>query len=136
VSRQDALTAAGKEALSAIRTECSDVILTRYAGKRQDEFGVGPILGSAEFLQRLRDNEPGHTRTSVPILLLHGEADDTVPVAGTRKLVQAYCAAGVPVTSKFLPGKGHADTTLTAMPDIVAFLTSLLNGAPVTSNCG
>nr|AGS49679.1 triacylglycerol lipase precursor [uncultured bacterium esnapd14] len=136
VAKQDTLTAAGREALSSIRAECSDVILSRYAGKRQEEFGVGPILGSAEFVQRLQDNEPGRTKTSVPILVVHGEADDTIPVAGSRKLVQAYCAAGVPVTAKFLPGKGHADSTMTAMPDIVAFLTARLNGEPAASTCG
>ncbi|GIH03436.1 lipase [Rhizocola hellebori] len=136
VAPQDALTAAGKQALSVIREECSDVILTRYAGKKQDEFGVGPILSSAEFLRRLQDNEPGRTKTSVPILIVQGEADDTIPVAGTRKLVQAYCAAGVPLTAMFLPGKGHADSMLAAMQDIVPYLTARINGEPASSTCG
>lgn len=136
LAQRDKLTAAGRQALSAIRSECGAEILVQYAGKRREEFGLGPILDSAEFLRRLHENEPGHAKTQAPLLIVQGEADDTIPPAMTRRLVQAYCAAGVPVTAKFLPGKGHANSTTTALTDIVIFLAARMNGQPASSTCG
>ncbi|MDB5372060.1 MAG: phospholipase/Carboxylesterase [Belnapia sp.] len=42
-----------------------------------------------------------------PVLLVHGEADDIVPVAASRAAEQALRAAGVPVEALYRPGLGH-----------------------------
>lgn len=120
----------GKAALSSVATVCSDVVLSQYAGKHIADYGVGAILDSPEFRRRLVENEPGKQRTTVPVLLVHGEADDTIPVAGTRRLLAEYCALGVSVTATFVPGKGHANTTSNALVQIVDYLDARLAGTP------
>ncbi len=42
-----------------------------------------------------------------PVLLVHGEADDVVPVLRSRQAEQALRAAGLPVESLYCPGLGH-----------------------------
>jgi phospholipase/carboxylesterase len=42
-----------------------------------------------------------------PVLLVHGEADDVVPVSRSREAEQALRAAGVPVEARYTPGLGH-----------------------------
>jgi phospholipase/carboxylesterase len=42
-----------------------------------------------------------------PVLLVHGEADDIVPVAASRQAEQALRAAGVPVEALYRPGLAH-----------------------------
>jgi phospholipase/carboxylesterase len=42
-----------------------------------------------------------------PVLLVHGEADETVPVAASRAAEQALRAAGVPVEAHYVPRLGH-----------------------------
>lgn len=42
-----------------------------------------------------------------PVLLVHGEADDVVPIARSRDAEQALRAAGVPVEASYTPGLGH-----------------------------
>jgi phospholipase/carboxylesterase len=42
-----------------------------------------------------------------PVLLVHGEADEIVPVAGSREAEAVLRAAGVPVESAYRPGLGH-----------------------------
>ncbi len=42
-----------------------------------------------------------------PVLLVHGEADEVVPVAASRAAEQALRAAGVPVDALYVPRLGH-----------------------------
>ncbi|MBW8270621.1 alpha/beta hydrolase [Caldovatus aquaticus] len=42
-----------------------------------------------------------------PVLLVHGEADETVPAAASRAAEQALRAAGVPVEAYYAPRLGH-----------------------------
>jgi phospholipase/carboxylesterase len=51
-----------------------------------------------------------------PVLLVHGEADDVVPVHRSRDAEQALRAAGVPVEATYVPRLGHGiDDTGLAM---------------------
>jgi phospholipase/carboxylesterase len=43
----------------------------------------------------------------VPVLLVHGEADDVVPAARSNEAEAALIAASMPVESVFIPGLGH-----------------------------
>jgi phospholipase/carboxylesterase len=46
-------------------------------------------------------------RAHPPVLLVHGEADEIVPVSGSREAEAALRAASVPVESAYRPGLGH-----------------------------
>ncbi len=43
----------------------------------------------------------------VPVLIVHGEADDVVPVSRSRAAEQALRQAGVPVQASYVPSLGH-----------------------------
>jgi len=51
-----------------------------------------------------------------PALLLHGEADTVVWVSHAREMAESLKAAGVPVTLKTYPGRGHRDTVAALTP--------------------
>ncbi len=51
---------------------------------------------------------------SPPHLLVHGEADDVVPLAQSRRLAEALEAAGVEVELHVVPGAGHGGPALAA----------------------
>lgn len=46
-------------------------------------------------------------RNRAPVLLVHGEADDVVPVVRSRDAERDLRAAGVPVEAHYTPGLGH-----------------------------
>jgi phospholipase/carboxylesterase len=55
-------------------------------------------------------------RNRAPVLLVHGEADETVPAARSRDAEFVLRQAGVPVESAYIPGLGHGiDDTGLAM---------------------
>jgi phospholipase/carboxylesterase len=59
----------------------------------------GALLGSERLAEEIT--------VRPPVLLVHGEADDIVPVAASRTAEQALRAAGVPVEALYRPGLAH-----------------------------
>jgi acetyl esterase/lipase len=62
----------------------------------------------------------------LPVLLLHGLADDDVPPAGTRRFAAALRDAGHPATVRLLPGITHGTvyTAGVAGPPILRWLAA------------
>jgi pimeloyl-ACP methyl ester carboxylesterase len=133
--RADALTVAGKTALGQIPTECADKILSDLAHRTEADLGTTAVLHAPDFSATLAKNDPGQVKTNVPIFLVHGENDDTIPVQNTRDLVQRYCATGDTVTAKVYPDKGHVDVLQAALPEIVVYLKDRLADKPAPSDC-
>jgi dipeptidyl aminopeptidase/acylaminoacyl peptidase len=67
---------------------------------------IGPLPG-AEALYRERSPLTHASRITAPLLLLHGSADEVVPVAQTEALADALRAAGRPVELHVYEGEGH-----------------------------
>jgi len=67
---------------------------------------VGPLPAAAE---TYRDRSPLSRATEIraPVLLLHGTADDTVPVAQSEEVAAALRASGVTVERHVYDGEGH-----------------------------
>ncbi|CAI9413940.1 alpha/beta hydrolase family protein [Nocardioides sp. T2.26MG-1] len=65
-------------------------------------------------------------RPEVPVLLMHGEDDDVVPVDFTTQLADALEAAGHPTTVELVPGADHLEIFAAdvAGDPIVAWLTT------------
>ena len=72
-------------------------------------------------------------RGTPPLLLLHGEADDTVRPAQTRDFAALAAAQGVTVATRLYPGVGHIGI-LAALASPVRALG--LEGAPVLPDIG
>jgi phospholipase/carboxylesterase len=76
-----------------------------YAGLRRQAapaaiLGYSGALLAAEALA-------GEIACRPPVLLVHGEADEVVPVAASRAAEATLRAAGVPVESLYRPGLAH-----------------------------
>lgn len=120
------LTPAGRAALRWIATRSVEEILGAFAGRRAAEFGVADVLGTDAFRRRLTENEPGHAGVDVPVLLAHGDVDDTVPVATAHELARRYGERGSPVSLRVFPGVGHPDVLAAALPEVVCHISDCL----------
>jgi pimeloyl-ACP methyl ester carboxylesterase len=120
------LTPAGRAALRWIATRSVEEILAEFAGRRAAAFGVADLLSTDAFRQRLTENEPGYAPVDVPVLLVHGDADDTVPVASARELARRYGEQGSPVSLRVLSGFGHPDVLAAALPEVVCHISDCL----------
>ena len=85
--------------------------------------------------QFFRDNELGSAPVAGPLLVIGGEADETVPFASLRATVQKACRNGTPLEFRSYPGLDHDPTMDKSTPDQLAWVRDRLAGKPVTSNC-
>jgi phospholipase/carboxylesterase len=53
------------------------------------------------------DALPGELANNAPVLIVHGEADEAVPVSRSHDAEVALIAAGVPVEAHYIPRLGH-----------------------------
>jgi alpha-beta hydrolase superfamily lysophospholipase len=80
-------------------------------------------------------NTAGRVEPSAPVLIVHGEADTTVPRGLSDITLKRYCDLGTTIELKSYPGADHVGVLTSAAADIVGFLTARLAGAPALSNC-
>ncbi len=89
------------------------------------------------FATYLEENTPGNKATSVPIFVYHGEADEQIPVLGSKLYLDRACATGgYTLLRKTYPDKGHVEVIEAAKADILAWITARLAGTPAeTTPC-
>jgi len=81
-------------------------MMALHVGLRRER-AVAGILGYSGALTGAADL-PGQIRSKPPILLVHGSADQVVPVAALHEAGRVLKTAGVDVRTHLSPGLGHS----------------------------
>ncbi len=125
------LTPAGTELLASWDTQCFDV----------DPAVAGPYVTGdpatvEPFATLLAANTAGTVASPTPLLLFHGDADATVPIAHNDTLVARLCATGQVIERRVVAGASHGSTIAQARTEGLTWLTGLAAGTTTpTSSC-
>ena len=94
-------------------------------------------LDAPAWASRLAEQSAGMTPVGAPVLMVHGLADDLVPISGSRLVRDRLCAAGDPVTLDELEGFDHVLTILGRgrVDVVVEWVESRFAGVAVTDGC-
>jgi len=92
---------------------------------------VGTRLGEA--LSRCCASDPA--AANGPLLVVHGEVDESLPLVLSDELVADLCAAGVVVDYRTYPGAGHDAVMAASSADTTAWMSARLAGEAAPSNC-
>jgi poly(3-hydroxybutyrate) depolymerase len=68
----------------------------------------------------------------IPQFVVHGDADPTVPVAGSRNMVAAMKTLGVDYVYVEVPGGNHTDIAVPNLPQMFEFFSSKRRSAPTS----
>jgi alpha-beta hydrolase superfamily lysophospholipase len=129
----DVLNAKGQEVLAKVVATCNaTAVVTGVSGADLVTAGSANAPGWAD---RIAENNPAQTATSIPLFIYHGDADTTVPAEVSAAMQAKYCRLGVISQRKVYPGKGHIDVIPAALTDLLAFATNRWSGAPPTNSC-
>lgn len=80
-------------------------------------------------------NQLGAAPVRGPLLVLTGEADETVPFALVKSVVRKACGIGSALSFRSYPGLDHDPTMQKSTPDQLAWVRDRFAGKPFTSNC-
>jgi len=80
-------------------------------------------------------SELGAAPVGGPLLVLTGEADETVPFPLVKATVKKACGNGVALTFRSYPGLDHDPTMDKSTPDQLAWIRDRLAGKPAAGNC-
>ena len=116
-------------AVIALYPVCDLIDLNETTHRFESGYTVRMVGALPEAADVYRDRSPmaRAAEIRVPVLFLHGDADDTVPVAQSAVMADALRAAGVPVERHVYEGEGHgwrrSETIADDFERIDAFLT-------------
>jgi len=97
---------------------------------------LNPNWRQNPYVQRLaKDDQEGDVPISKPLLVLAGEADLSIPIAGVREVVTRTCGKGTALQFKSYPGLDHDPTMINSMPDQLAWIRDRFAGKAAPSNC-
>ncbi|HYZ33950.1 MAG TPA: dienelactone hydrolase family protein [Crenalkalicoccus sp.] len=81
-------------------------MMALFCGLRQPPVPAAILAYSGALLAA--DSLPAELAARPPVLLVHGESDDVVPVQASRMAEQVLLAAGVPVAAQYRRGLDHS----------------------------
>lgn len=101
------------------------------------EVFVAGVASDPAVLAHARLNDPGNVRTSVPMLVVQGTADSTVPPPLTDAYVTTEaCPIGDTAEYLHVTGATHGTVVFAAAPTIVSWMNARLAGTPAPTTCG
>lgn len=130
------LTPQGVEKLAAVDEGCTGAVFEAVSGIPRDQLVRAGAAGTDPWARLAEENNPGTVKTDDPILIIHSEADATVPVALSGLLLDRMCGLGQVVERQVLTdGKDHGAAAPGAYAQGLAWLEERFAGTstPVSS---
>jgi hypothetical protein len=130
------LNARGRAAMAKSATDCTDVLISRYAFRHLSDYTVSkrpfdtPALRNA-----LAANSLFALKTYMPIYDYHTTTDDIVPVQVANAFVARSCAAGDRIQVVRTPLNLHVTEQVVGAPGAMQFLSRIVNRAKVVNDC-
>jgi pimeloyl-ACP methyl ester carboxylesterase len=83
----------------------------------------------------LDGNSPGNVVPIAPVLIVHGDADTTVPPVLSQLIQDRYCALGATSQRTLYTGADHGSVMVASVPDVISWINDRLAGAPAPTSC-
>jgi fermentation-respiration switch protein FrsA (DUF1100 family) len=131
----DILTAKGLDMLSVVDRACSDEVREVFNAVPIDEVLKVEPSSVASWRSALDENEPGRVTADSPLLIIHGEADEQIPVETSAALFDELCERGQVVERRTYPGQSHAGVIIPSFLSMLQWMDDRVAGRPATTGC-
>jgi fermentation-respiration switch protein FrsA (DUF1100 family) len=123
------------ELLDVVDEGCAQAVHEVYSAMPYEEFAVADPGEVEPWRSILLENDPGHVTTDIPILVIHGEQDEQIPVAASQLLFDRLCGLGQVIERRTYPGVNHTGVIAPSWDAMVAWMDARVAGEPATSTC-
>jgi fermentation-respiration switch protein FrsA (DUF1100 family) len=121
--------------LGVVDEGCADAVHEVYNALPYDRFAIADPGEVEPWKSILEENDPGHVTTEVPILVIHGEQDEQIPVAASALLFDRLCGLGQVIERRTYPGVNHTGVLAPSFDDMVGWMQARVDGEPAASTC-
>lgn len=101
---------------------CQDEIGSRFRSVRLDRVLKANPAESKGWREAINENTPGRKETRAPILVVHGDGDQVVPVEVSRLLFNRLCGLGGVAQLQTYRGADHVGVLRAAGSDVLAWI--------------
>jgi len=130
------LTDEGVDRLDAVEEGCTGDVFAAVADLDPAELVRPGGPSTPPWPELAADNNPGQVATDAPVLIIHSEQDDVVPVFLSGILFERMCGTGQAAERRVLPdGGGHGEAAGVVYPQALEWFDRLLAGEAVEDTC-
>lgn len=129
------LTPQGLERLEAVDAGCSGELAAAWSDVPYADLVEADPATVEPWATLLVENDPGYEVGASPVLVIHGEADEQIPLVTSELLVHRMCGVGQVVVRRTYPGQSHAGVIGPSLPDMLTWIDDRLAGEPAPSQC-
>jgi acetyl esterase/lipase len=131
----DILTAKGLDLLPVVDRGCSDDVRHAFREVPVSEFLKADPSSVPSWKAVLAENEPGRVTAPSPLLIIHGENDEQIPLDTSRALFEELCAKGQVVERRTYPGQSHVGVLLPSFLPMLTWMDARVKGTPAATGC-
>jgi alpha-beta hydrolase superfamily lysophospholipase len=126
------LTPEGIDWLSKVDEECATNLAVDAFAVDFSRFQATDPAGVPSWRQIIEENDPGTFTTPIPapLLIVHGQADEQIPVLSSAALFEQLCAIGQVEQRWVYPDATHVSVVGQAADDMVEWLRHRFEGRP------
>ena len=130
------LTPLGLERLEVVDEGCSAELATAWNDLPYADLVSADPATVEPWASLLVENDPGFVVGESPVLIIHGEADEQIPLVSSELLLERMCGIGQVVERRTYPDQSHAGVIGPSLPDMLEWIDARLSGAPdVPTSC-
>ena len=125
--------------LDELENGCTDHIFEVFNGIRYEELvSVDDVFAIPEWNARLLENDTNQRPNQVPVIILHGDMDEQIPVVSSLALFSQLCAFAdhAPLERRVYEGESHGSAVLAYLDDLVTWLEARVAGESAVDQCG
>lgn len=126
---------AAMELLPQVDEVCAGELASVFNEIPPDELIVNDPATVEPWASLLVENDPGYAVGESPVLIIHGEEDEQIPVVSSQLLLDRMCGVGQVVERRTYPGQSHAGVIGPSLPGMLAWIDARLAGEPAPSSC-
>jgi pimeloyl-ACP methyl ester carboxylesterase len=103
-----------------------------------DLLSVADIFAIPEWSARLTENDTNQLPNQAPVIILHGDQDEQIPIISSEFLLGQLCGLPdhAPLERRVYPGATHTSAVLDYFDDLVSWLEARVEGETAVDQCG
>ncbi|MBJ7261643.1 MAG: hypothetical protein JHD17_06990, partial [Acidimicrobiia bacterium] len=130
------LTPEGIALLDELDKGCSDYLSKTLGAVSIDETNLANPFDVPEWKKLFLANDPKNftSTNDIPLLIIHGGADEQIPTVSSQLLTTKLCGLGQGMQRWVYPGQSHSGVIATSATDMVNWMKARFAGGPVSAD--